>query len=263
MHFSIYSGELDFAARTANHEWILGWDVPESRLHSPVHYGQWNHVVVTRRGDSYTMWMNGARINSETSPAQISDTDNTNPFLVGGMMEDDGGAICIYQGSLDDFRIFRRCLSDKEIDALYSSGGDETAIRGEGRVKFGPLIALETKNVPHPRALQFDGEHYAKVDPPPKFTSADFTISLWLNPVRTETTAYPFMRGLGYRDQRGDIGLMLHRTTGELAFDANTGGNSRWLFGWDGGDSPLRSPVHYGQWNHVVVTRRGETSPCG
>ncbi len=139
MHLNVYSGELDFAARTANHEWIFGWDVPESRLHTPVNYGHWNHVVVTRLGDSYTMWMNGARINSEKSPAQISDTDNTNPFLVGGMMEDDGGAICIYQGSLDDFRVFRRCLSDKEVDALYKSSGDESAMKGEGRVKLGPL----------------------------------------------------------------------------------------------------------------------------
>ena len=127
------------------------------------------------------------------------------------------------------------------------------------------IMSGTVSDSPHHRAIQFDGNHYAKVEPPPKFTAGDFTISLGLNPVRSETTAYPFMRGLGYRDQRGDIGLMLHRDSGELAFDVNTGGNSCWLFGWDRGDSPLRSPVRYGQWNHVVVnTRRGRTlTPCG
>ena len=96
-------------------------------------------------------------------------------------------------------------------------------------------------------AIQFDGSHYAKVESPPKFTSGDFTISLWLNPVRSETTAYPFMRGLGYSDQRGDIGLMLFRNSDKLAFDANTGGNSCWLYGCrpgdDGGDRCVAPPV--------------------
>ncbi len=30
----------------------------------------------------------------------------------------------------------------------------------------------------HAHALQFNGQHYAKLQPPPKFTSRDFTISL-------------------------------------------------------------------------------------
>ena len=170
------SGELDFQARTDIEGWLFGWDAPESRLRSAVRYGQWNHVVVTRCGDDYAMWMNGARVGSERSTrlhsdisysnntsrdgeegksgkgdasADISDSDNTNPFIVGGIMEK-GGVVDLYQGALDDFRIFRRCLSIKEIAALYKSGGDETFVHGEGRVKFGPLVAGQKEHVRTP-----------------------------------------------------------------------------------------------------------------
>ena len=139
MHLNVYSGELDFQARTTDNEWLFGWDIPESRLHSPVRHNQWNHVVATRRGDAYTMWINGARVGSEKSSADISDAGNTNPFLVGGIMADDG-ARDMFNGQLDDFRIFHRCLSDKEVAELYKSDGNETFLRGEGRVKLGQLV---------------------------------------------------------------------------------------------------------------------------
>jgi hypothetical protein len=112
------SGDLDFQARTSDGQWLFGWDAPESRLRGPFKLGQWNHVVVTRRGNTYTMWMNGGRVGSERSTADISDTDDTNPFIVGGIMSE-SGLKDKFQGAVDEFRIFHRCLSDAEITALY------------------------------------------------------------------------------------------------------------------------------------------------
>ncbi len=86
------------------------------------------------------MWMNGAQVGSEESSADISDADDGNPFIVGGMMEENGGVRNMYQGALDDFRIFRRCLSDKEIGTLYDRNGDGGSLNGEGRVKVGRLV---------------------------------------------------------------------------------------------------------------------------
>jgi hypothetical protein len=146
MHLNVYSGDLDFQTRTAENQWLFGWDIPESRLHSPVRYGQWNHVVVTRRGETYMMWMNGERVGSEKSSADISDADNTNPFIVGGIMEVNG-PVDLFQGALDDFRIFGRCLSDKEMADLYKSNGDKAALKGEGRLKIGPLIEADAHRV--------------------------------------------------------------------------------------------------------------------
>ncbi len=271
------SGDLDFVAYGDNGNgpgWIFGWD--ESRLHSPIHYDQWNHVVVTRSGDIYRMWVNGARARTEYSFARISDADNTNPFKIGcGSGDVPGGVGGLLLGDIDDFRIFRRCLADKEIGTLYDCNGDETSLQGEGRVKVGPLRAAymqqeppgneelpqaprPTRSAPHGHAVQFDGEHYATVRQPPKFTADDFTISVWFEPVRASEWALLFMRGFGYRDQRGDIGLKFNIHSGNLDFQARTADND-WLFGWDVPESRLRSLVDYGRWNHVVITRCGDT----
>ncbi len=116
------SGNLDFQAMAGPgvSDYVFGWDAPESRLRSPFKLKEWNHVVVTRRGDTYTMWMNGARAGSEVSPADISDADNTNPFLVGGLMHD-SGVEDVFKGSLGEVRIYNRALSQAEIAVLYAN----------------------------------------------------------------------------------------------------------------------------------------------
>ena len=122
LKISSESGELDFDARTADSQWLNGWS-PQSRLRSVFKLKQWNHVVVTRRSDTYAMWMNGVKVASEVSPADISDADDTNPFVVGAMT-DDKGVHSMFRGALDEFRIFHRCLSDAEIANLYRGGAD-------------------------------------------------------------------------------------------------------------------------------------------
>lgn len=132
----------------------------------------------------------------------------------------------------------------------------------------------------HPRAIQFDGNHYAKVEPPPRFTSGDFTISLWFNPTTAARSKSLFHRGFSWsdvlrpyppddvthphgamhfgRDYRGDINMHLNVYSGELDFAARTA-NHEWIFGWDVPESRLHTPVNYGHWNHVVVTRLGDS----
>ena len=121
-------GGLDFAVRTADSQWLFGW--PKSSLRGVFKVNQWNHVVVSRRGgarpmatlDTCTMWINGVRVGTEVAMnTDIGDTPNTNPFIVGGMMTDNG-VHDMFQGALDEFRIFHRCLSDAEIATLYRGG---------------------------------------------------------------------------------------------------------------------------------------------
>ena len=137
------SGQLDFTAygKIDNRsDWIFGWDQSE-RFRSPVNYDRWNHVAVAHRGDKYTMWVNGARACSERSSADISNVNNTNPFNIGtGSGAPPYDLDQSYLGDIDDFRVFRRCLSDEELADLYKSNGDATFLRGEGRVKLGPLV---------------------------------------------------------------------------------------------------------------------------
>ena len=151
-------------------------------------------------------------------------------------------------------------------DRLYiADNGDESAPPAPGLLSPAPAGPY----VPHANAVQFDGWHYAKVEQqpawhcyakpePPKFTSGDFTISLWFNPTTSGKCEMLFHRGFGYRDQPGDVDMHLNIYSGDLDFAARTADN-QWLFGWDILESRLRSPVSYNQWNHAVATRRGKT----
>ena len=117
------SGDLDFQAQTSDGQWLFGWDAPESLLSSPFNLDQWNQVVVTRDSTTgtYTMWMNGTDVGSQVSSEDISDTNDTNPFIVGGMTTSSGVADG-FQGALDEFDIFNRVLSNTEIAAMYNAG---------------------------------------------------------------------------------------------------------------------------------------------
>jgi hypothetical protein len=121
------SQSLLMMARTDDSRWLFDWTMPGPRLQGHVKVNQWNHVVVTRRGDTYTMWMNGQPASSQVAAGDISDADDANPFLVGGFMFEDGVHEKL-QGDLDEFRVFHRCLSDAEIADLYRGsdvrGGD-------------------------------------------------------------------------------------------------------------------------------------------
>ncbi len=79
--------------------------------------------------------------------------------------------------------------------------------------------------------MQFDGGHFVKVDPSPKFTSDDFTVSLWFNSAAPNKTNWLFMRGFGYREQRGDVGLKIDPDDGKLDFVAIIA-NYQFIFGW-------------------------------
>ena len=164
-------GNVDFEVRTADNRWLFGWGVPPSVFHCPFKLNQWNHVVVTRRGDTYAMWMNGAKVGSQVATADISDAGNTNPFIVGGSMSD-GGVIQKFQGALDELRIFHRCLSDAEIAALDDGDG------GGGSVLDSAAVPETTPATPGvPNALHFDHGH---VDLGGKqLTTGATSIALW------------------------------------------------------------------------------------
>ena len=147
-------------------------------------------------------------------------------------------------------------LQRYQPDRPEAYGKAPRARNGGAFRKKGDSVWAEPSDLSHPRAVPFDGEHYAKVEPPPKFTSGDFTISLWFYPMR-KNAGFLLMRGFNYRDQRGDVGLSLYREEGSLDFKAATGSN-QWIFGRHP-QSRLHGDVHYDRWNHVAVTRRGDT----
>jgi len=85
--------------------------------------GEWNHYTLTRQGDNFELFKNGESVatasksGSWTSTAQLIGAGN-----------DNGTIKQFYDGGLDDVRVYKRVLSQTEIDQLRQ-------IRVEKRVR--------------------------------------------------------------------------------------------------------------------------------
>ena len=197
-----------------------------------------------------------------------------------------------FQGQMRDLLIFDEPFSQEQVPALHAAGpgGDLSQYAWMSRLIAGyhldegrgtmvrdfsgngntgtlghhvPMVGGVTwvsgrPAAPHADALHFDGDRYATLPQSTKFTAGDFTISLWFDPTSADRSQYLFMRGFGNRDQQGDIGLRIEPSSQSLLMMARTD-DSRWLFDWTMPGPRLQGPVKVNQWNHVVVTRRGDT----
>jgi Concanavalin A-like lectin/glucanases superfamily len=76
----------------------------------------WYHVALTRQGTTFTAYVNGAPIGTDTSSAVIP---NANAPLTMGQAEGIGWL----NGLVDEMTIYHRALSGSEIAAIYSAGG--------------------------------------------------------------------------------------------------------------------------------------------
>jgi surface protein/predicted outer membrane repeat protein len=79
----------------------------------------WQHVAVTYDGNNITLYLNGTAIN--TTSVGVLNTNNTQPFNIG--TSHTGGETTgsnIYEGLLDDFRIYNKALSPDDIATIYN-----------------------------------------------------------------------------------------------------------------------------------------------
>jgi hypothetical protein len=120
-----YDNFLQFTAQGNGTGWIFGWDLPPSLLYAEPPASGWSNIVVTRSigetTSTYAMWLNGILVGSETSAADISDANNTNPLLLGAMEQNSGPGFT-FQGQIDEFDIFSRAVNPGEITTLYNGG---------------------------------------------------------------------------------------------------------------------------------------------
>ena len=83
----------------------------------------WNHVAVTRTGSALKMYINGVQAGSGTSSDDFSQVNDLQigrdllPLPIGDLGKTFGGKI-------DELSIFNRSLSDTEIGAIFSAGGN-------------------------------------------------------------------------------------------------------------------------------------------
>lgn len=77
--------------------------------------GQWYHVGVTRSGSSFTFYVNGAALSTDSSSFTVPDA---NAPLTIGQAENQ----FFFGGMLDDVRIYNRALAAGEVLAIFNAG---------------------------------------------------------------------------------------------------------------------------------------------
>ncbi len=76
----------------------------------------WYHVALTRQGTTFTTYVNGVPIGTDTSSATVPDANG--PLTIG-----QAEGIGFVDGQIDEMTIYSRALSGSEISAIYSAGG--------------------------------------------------------------------------------------------------------------------------------------------
>ena len=108
-------------------------------------------------------------------------------------------------------------------------------------------------------ALNFEGgSGYATLPSSVKFTSADFTISLWFDPASTSGSQSLLTRGSADGSQQGDIALKIDPSSGVVDLQAGAADGPS-LLTWDAPTTGPRHTFNVGAWNHVVVVHSGDS----
>lgn len=103
----------------------------------PNMYGAWRHLAFTYDGTAsrFSAYQNGKKITLPTSMADVKDGNNpkgnvsftdVSKFIIGGHQRHLGAPwpalepwMKTYTGSLDEFRIYKKALSESDINSLY------------------------------------------------------------------------------------------------------------------------------------------------
>lgn len=158
--------------------------------------GAWHHVVINHNYASGTsVYVDNNLINTSTATVSGNYDIANMPFVLGYSA---AGSTSFFNGELDDLRIYKRSLTDLEIDSLYkeSTNGlmakytfnngfaeDESGYDNHGTAS-GPLLTTDRfGNTNH--AYKFNGANMDKITVPNASqinfkNTDDFTIAYWM-----------------------------------------------------------------------------------
>jgi len=112
----IFWGWIDNTGRIG----LQASDTAGAKSTNPVNDGQWHHVAFSR--DSVTgvvkVYVDGVLNSTATSATGVK----TTPFASLGRIEDTGGTIDYFAGTMDDVRIYNRVLADAEVSTIKNIG---------------------------------------------------------------------------------------------------------------------------------------------
>ncbi len=104
------------------------WD-PSGGYHlqTSLPVSQWSHVVVTRSGLTFKLFVNGSQKSECTIQVNFDHSNNYN-LMIGARYGPGAGYDFFYRGKIDDVRIYNRALSAAEVQALYNVGPGQPAL---------------------------------------------------------------------------------------------------------------------------------------
>jgi hypothetical protein len=79
-------------------------------------YGRWHHIVLRMSGTKFDLWANNSKVGEITRTGNYSNTAN---LLIGKGT----GFNISFLGKIDEFMVFKRWISDSEINQLYNWTG--------------------------------------------------------------------------------------------------------------------------------------------
>ena len=235
--------------------------------------GTWYHFAMTRSGDTYTIYVNGEAVGTDTCSRTVPNADI--PLMIG---QAEG---FYFNGSLDEVTIYDRALSDSEIAAIYYAGGagkdnpqcvapssnaigwwagdgtaDDLVNTNNGTLQGGAACSSGEVG----QAFDLDGNSgYVSVPDNDlwAFGNNDFTIELWAN-----------FADNPWGDEGHPYGGAFI-SSDEGPYDVN-----KWWFTTGGGvidfhiNDPVNGPIFLvnadfwpdpGAWYHLALTRSGDT----
>ena len=91
---------------------------------SSITNNKWHHVMATYDGETSVMYLDGVQTGSNATPSGAIQYATTNPLCIG---REPSGAACdqftdLFNGALDEIRVYNRALSASEVKRLYNLG---------------------------------------------------------------------------------------------------------------------------------------------
>lgn len=97
---------------------------------SSIETNRWHHLLVTRNENELKLYIGGQLLaHCFLNDDDVLDFHPNQALFIGGVVKEDSRSSKFFKGALDELRIYNRCLTDREIQALYQDflGEEEVA----------------------------------------------------------------------------------------------------------------------------------------
>lgn len=234
----------------------------------------WNFVATTWDGSTLSVSVNGV---STSTPFSGSAAGSSGVSTIGAQSY--GALGSYFNGAIDEYRVYNRALSVKEIQDLYSQPRSQALNTNDTTKLTSGLVLNQTfngtdiagtaaldrsgnsnngvlSNSPKPtpgkvgQALRFNGTTSFVNNPLSLSTASDFTVSAWLNPSSTSGT---WRQVVDTRASGSNTPIRLGINNGTLVcrIEAGSVGNSFSV--------TLKASIPTNKWAHGACTLSGTT----